>query len=45
MPTSFRGLAQAGACSCFGDFNRMKVEVLSVIAKQFNCIHLRCAWA
>jgi dynein heavy chain len=45
MPTSFRRLAQAGACGCFGDFNRINVEVLSVIAKQFNCIHLRCARA
>jgi hypothetical protein len=40
---AFRGLGQAGACSCYDEFNPIKVGVLSVIAGQFNCVILRCA--
>jgi hypothetical protein len=38
-----RGLAQAGACGCFDQFNPINVEVLSAIAEQFDNIRLCCA--
>jgi dynein heavy chain len=41
MPTAFCGFAQAGACSCFEEFNRINVEMLSVIAVQFHCTCIR----
>jgi hypothetical protein len=42
--TSFRGLAQVGACNCFDEVNLINVEVLSVIPEKFNSINLRRAW-